>query len=118
MSDERTIPLDRQPAERKPELDLRRVLIPRDLLLVRELLPEETTTGGLFLPDLAQRKRSAAQVVQLGPSALKTLQVELEVGDHVIVSLLAMTQAPAEELGDPQLRILKAGDVLAVLKAE
>jgi chaperonin GroES len=83
-------------------------------VIVRPIEQEQTTKGGIFLPDTAKEKPQEGEVVAVGPGRLADdgtrITMELTVGDRVIYSKYAGTEYKD---GDDQYLILRESDVLA-----
>lgn len=86
-----------------------------DRVVVKALPQEETTKGGIVLPDTAKEKPQEGEVVAVGPGALgddgKRIPLEVAVGDKVIYSKYGGTEIKIE--GEEYL-ILRESDILAV----
>jgi chaperonin GroES len=83
-------------------------------VVVKPIEQEQTTKGGIFLPDTAKEKPQEGEVVAVGPGRVSDdgtrLPMELAVGDRVIYSKYAGTEYKD---GDDQYLILRESDVLA-----
>ena len=75
---------------------------------------EETTNGGIYLPDTAKEKPQEGEVVAVGPGRVgedgSRIPMELAKGDRVIYSKFAGTEYKD---GDDELLILRESDILA-----
>ena len=75
---------------------------------------EETTKGGIYLPDTAKEKPQEGEVVAVGPGRVSEdgsrIPMELAKGDRVIYSKFAGTEYKD---GDNELLILRESDILA-----
>jgi len=75
---------------------------------------EQTTKGGIYLPDTAKEKPQEGEVVAVGPGRVSEdgsrIPMELAKGDRVIYSKFAGTEYKD---GDDELLILRESDILA-----
>ncbi len=75
---------------------------------------EQTTKGGIYLPDTAKEKPQEGEVVAVGPGRVSDdgnrIPMELAKGDRVIYSKFAGTEYKD---GDDELLILRESDILA-----
>ena len=75
---------------------------------------DQTTKGGIYLPDTAKEKPQKGEVVAVGPGRVsedgKRIPMELAKGDKVIYSKFAGTEYKD---GDDELLILRESDILA-----
>lgn len=88
-----------------------------DKVVVKRLAAEETTAGGIVLPDAAQERPQQGRVLSVGdgkllPSGERAAHVVQE-GDRVIFSSYAGTEV---EVDGAELLILDENDILAILK--
>src|SRR6476660_7176236 len=86
-------------------LEDRVVILPSD--------EEEAMRGGLYIPDTAKEKPTQGEVIAVGPGRVEKGQrvpVDLKVGDNVIYGKYSGTPF---QLGDDEVIIIKASDVLA-----
>jgi len=86
-----------------------------DRIVVKALTAEETTKGGIVLPDTAKEKPQEGEVIAVGPGRLldngTRVAPEVKVGDRVIFAKYSGTEVKIE--GEEYL-IMREGDVLAV----
>ncbi len=88
-----------------------------DKVVVRRLAAEETTAGGIVLPDSAQEKPQQGRVLSVGDGKLLEgggrAECQVRDGDRVLFA----TYAGAEfEVDGEQLLIMTEDDILAVLE--
>ena len=85
-----------------------------DRLIVEVLEEEETTVGGIVLPDTAKEKPQRGKVLAVGPGALndkgERVALDLEEGDEIVFSKYGGTEIA---LGTDDYLILRESDVLA-----
>ena len=87
----------------------------QDRILVKRVDEEETTSGGIIIPDSAKEKPQEGQVVAVGPG--KTLdngtvaEPAISAGDRILFSKYAGTDVTVD--GDEHI-IIREDDVLAI----
>jgi len=85
-----------------------------DRVVVQPLSAEETTAGGIVLPDAAQEKPQRGSVVAVGPGRLlesgERCAVSLEVGDEVLFGKYGGTDIEADGV---EVKVLRESDILA-----
>jgi chaperonin GroES len=85
-----------------------------DRIVVEPMEAEETTPGGIVLPDTAKEKPQRGKVLAIGPGRLmdngKRTEMSVAVGDEVIFGKYSGTDI---ELEGKELKILRESDVLA-----
>jgi chaperonin GroES len=86
-----------------------------DRLIVEPLDEEQTTIGGIVLPDTAQEKPQRGTVLAVGPGARNTdtgdhIAMDVEEGDVVVYSKYGGTEI---KVGADEYLILRESDVLA-----
>jgi chaperonin GroES len=85
-----------------------------DRVVVRPLDAEETTAGGIVLPDSAQEKPQRGKVVAVGPGRLmesgERCAVSVVVDDEVLFGKYGGTDI---EVDGEEIKILREGDILA-----
>ena len=87
-----------------------------DRVLIKQCKAEETTAGGIVLPDTAQEKPQRGTVKAVGPGKLldsgKRGQMGLKKGDEVFYGKYAGTEV---KIDAEEYVLLKESDVLAVI---
>lgn len=86
-----------------------------DRLIVEVLEEEETTIGGIVLPDTAKEKPQRGKVLAVGPGEKnkdtgERIPVDLAEGDEIVFSKYGGTEI---NLGADEYLILRESDVLA-----
>ncbi len=89
-----------------------------DRVIVEPLEREETTSGGILLPETAKEKPQEGLVVAAGPGrwdedGKKRLPLEVAVNDRVVYAKYSGTEI---KLGDKKYLILGEKDILAVIE--
>ncbi|MBI4953544.1 MAG: co-chaperone GroES [Myxococcales bacterium] len=90
-----------------------------DRLVVKRLASQETTKGGIIIPDTAKEKPIEGKVVAVGNGRVlkdgKLRALEVKVGDTVLFGKYSGTEIKLD--GEEHI-ILREEDVLAVTKSE
>jgi chaperonin GroES len=85
-----------------------------DRIVIVPLEREQTTRGGIYLPDTVKEKPQEGEVIAVGPGRVSDdgtrIPMELAVGDRVIYSKYAGAEYKD---GDDEYLILRDSDVLA-----
>ena len=85
-----------------------------DRLIVRAVEEEETTAGGLLLPDTAKEKPQKGKVLAVGDGKLddngQRLPLDVSEGDEVLYSKYGGTEIKVD---GEELLVLRESDVLA-----
>ncbi len=85
-----------------------------DRVVVQPLEAEETTAGGIVLPDAAQEKPQRGKVLAVGPGKLLDSgsrgELSVTVGDEVIFGKYGGSEV---EVDGDDLKILRESDILA-----
>ena len=85
-----------------------------DRIVVEPLSAEETTAGGIVLPDAAQEKPQRGTVVAVGPGRLldsgSSGELSVAVGDEVIYGKYGGSDI---EVDGEEVKILRESDILA-----
>ena len=85
-----------------------------DRVVVEPIEAEETTAGGIVLPDSAKEKPQRGKVVAVGPGRLldsgQRGELSVAVGDQVIYGKYGGTDI---ELSGDEVKILRESDILA-----
>lgn len=87
-----------------------------DRVIIKPSAAEETTKGGIFLPDTAKEKPIEGTVVAVGPGKSseegKTVKPEVKVGDKVLYGKYSGTEVTVD--GEEYL-IMRESDIFAVI---
>ena len=88
-----------------------------DRIVIEQVDAEETTAGGIVLPDAAQEKSQRGTVLAIGPGRLlesgERCAVGLSVGDVVLFGKYGGTDIEVE---GKEVKILRESDILAKLE--
>lgn len=88
-----------------------------DRIVVRAMEAEETTKGGIILPDTAKEKPVEGTIVAAGPGKIsddgKKIEMEVKVGDKILYGKYSGTEITVE--GEEYL-IMRESDVFAIVK--
>ncbi len=87
----------------------------QDRIIVKRIDEEETTKGGIIIPDTAKEKPQEAKVIAVGKGKVKedgtVLPLDVKKGDRVLFSKYSGTEITIE--GEEHL-IIREDDVLGV----
>ncbi|UCC61170.1 MAG: co-chaperone GroES [Dehalococcoidia bacterium] len=85
-----------------------------DRVIVKPIVKEEVTKGGIVLPDTAKEKPQEGEVVAVGPGTIgddgKRVEMEIKKGDKVIYAKYAGTEWKDK---DQEYLILREADILS-----
>jgi len=85
-----------------------------DRVVIRAIVEEEVTKGGIVLPDTVKEKPQRGEIVAVGPGKLsedgKRQPLEVKEGDKVIYAKYAGTEVKIE---DEELLVVRESDILA-----
>jgi chaperonin GroES len=85
-----------------------------DRVVVRTNEAEETTAGGIVLPDAAKEKPQRGTVIAVGPGRLldsgERSAISVEVGDEILFGKYGGTDI---EVDGEEVKILRESDILA-----
>jgi len=85
-----------------------------DRVIVEPLSAEETTSGGIVLPDSAKEKPQRGTVLAVGPGRLldsgERSTLSVKVGDEVLFGKYGGTEI---EVDGKEIKILRESDILA-----
>ncbi|MCD6390286.1 MAG: co-chaperone GroES [Desulfobulbaceae bacterium] len=88
-----------------------------DRILVQRLESEETTAGGIIIPDSAKEKPAEGKIVAVGPGKLsdkgERVTLDLQAGDRVLFSKYGGTDVKYD--GEDYL-IMREDDILCVIE--
>ncbi|MDY6893405.1 MAG: co-chaperone GroES [Chloroflexota bacterium] len=86
-----------------------------DRVIVKPIVKEEVTKGGILLPDTAKERPQEGEVVAVGPGKIgddgKRIEMEIKKGDKVIFAKYAGTEWKHD---NDEYIILRESDILAV----
>jgi chaperonin GroES len=89
-----------------------------DRLVVEAVEQEDTTAGGILIPETAKEKPQQGKVLAAGPGRLdddgKRIAMEVKVGDRVLYARYAGIEIKLEN--SKRVLILKESDVLALVE--
>ena len=86
-----------------------------DRVVLKSTEAEETTKSGIILTGSAKEKPVVSEVVAVGPGGVvdgKDVVMEVEVGDHVIMSKYSGTEV---KIDGEELIIVRQSDILAIV---
>ena len=85
-----------------------------DRVLVKRLEAEETTKGGIIIPDTAKEKPQEAKVIEVGKGRVtengKVVPLEVKKGDKVLIGKFSGTEVTIE---DEEHVIVREEEILA-----
>ena len=88
-----------------------------DRVVIKREESEETTTGGILLPDSAKDKPARGQVISIGNGRLlddgSRGELQVKVGDRVIFSSYG---GETLNLDDEELLLMREDDILAIIE--
>ena len=88
-----------------------------DRVLVRRLEAEETTAGGIIIPDTAKEKPMEGEVIAVGPGvrndAGELVALAVEAGDRILFGKWSGTEV---RIDDEDLLIMKESDILGIIE--
>jgi chaperonin GroES len=88
-----------------------------DRILVKRLEEEQTTAGGIIIPDSAKEKPAEGEIVAVGPGKMnengERTAMDVAVGDRVLFSKYGGTDVKLD--GDDFL-IMREDDILGVIE--
>jgi chaperonin GroES len=86
-------------------------------VLAQRLEKEETTKGGIILPDSAKKKQETAKVVAVGTGKRlddgKVLPILVKEGDTILMDKYSGQEV---QIDDVEYIILKADDIIAIIE--
>ena len=89
-----------------------------DRVLVRRLIAEEKTAGGIIIPDTAKEKPMEGEVVAVGPGARdengKLQALDVKAGDRILFGKWSGTEV---KIDGQEFLIMKESDVMGIVEA-
>jgi chaperonin GroES len=87
-----------------------------DRVVVKRVIADQKTTGGIIIPDTAQEKPSEGEILAVGPGgrdeAGKLIPIDLKVGDKVLFGKWSGTEV---KIDGEDLLIMKESDIMGVI---
>jgi chaperonin GroES len=88
-----------------------------DRVLVRRVMAEEKTTGGIIIPDTAKEKPQEGEVVAVGSGTLndkgELRALDVKAGDRILFGKWSGTEV---KLGGEELLIMKESDIMGIVE--
>ena len=88
-----------------------------DRVIVKPSTPEETTKGGIIIPDTAKEKPIEGTVVAVGPGKVtddgKTVALTVKTGDKVLYGKYSGTEVTVDGV---DYLIMRESDIFAIIK--
>jgi len=89
-----------------------------DRVLVRRIDEEETTSGGIIIPDTAKEKPQEGEVISAGSGAKseegKITPLDVKAGDRILFGKWSGTEVKVD---GEDLLIMKESDILGIIEA-
>ena len=86
-------------------------------VVVKRMEQQETSKGGILLPDSAKKKQESAEVISVGSGKItkdgQTLPMPVKVGDVVLMDKYSGQEVT---LNDEEFVILKSDDIIAIIE--
>ncbi len=87
-----------------------------DRIIVKPALAEETTKGGIIIPDTAKEKPLQGEIIAVGTGRIddngKNIPMQVKVGDNVLYGKYAGTEV---NIDGEDLLMMKETDVFAII---
>jgi chaperonin GroES len=89
-----------------------------DRVVVRRLDAEETTTGGIIIPDTAKEKPMQGEVIAVGPGARneqgQIVALDVREGDRILFGKWSGTEV---KIDGEELLIMKESDIMGIVES-
>ncbi len=89
----------------------------QDRILVKRIVEDEKTAGGIIIPDSAKEKPQEGEVIAVGKGRVtddgKSIPLDLKKGDKILFGKYSGTEV---NLGGTEHLIMTEGDVLGVIE--
>src|SRR5277367_3968120 len=99
---------------RRPSMKFRPL---HDRVVVRRLDSEETTKGGIIIPDTAKEKPQEGEIIAVGPGGRdesgKLIPIDVKAGDKVLFGKWSGTEV---KIDGEELLIMKESDIMGVIE--
>jgi chaperonin GroES len=87
-----------------------------DRVVVKRVIADQKSSGGIIIPDTAQEKPSEGEILAVGPGgrdeAGKLIPIDLKVGDKVLFGKWSGTEV---KIDGEDLLIMKESDIMGVI---
>jgi chaperonin GroES len=87
-------------------------------VVVKRMEQQESSKGGILLPDSAKKKQETAKVMAIGPGKIgkdgEIIPVEVKVGDIILMDKYSGQEV---NVNDEEFLILKSDDIIAIVEA-
>jgi chaperonin GroES len=87
-----------------------------DRVVVKRVVADQKSSGGIIIPDTAQEKPSEGEIVGVGPGGRdesgKLIPIDLKVGDRVLFGKWSGTEV---KIDGEDLLIMKESDIMGVI---
>ncbi len=88
-----------------------------DRVLVRRVEEEETSTGGIIIPDTAKEKPMEGEVIAVGSGSRddkgKVHPLDVKAGDRILFGKWSGTEV---KIDDEELLIMKESDIMGIIE--
>ncbi len=88
-----------------------------DRVLVRRVEEEETSTGGIIIPDTAKEKPMQGEVIAVGSGSRddkgKVHPLDVKAGDSILFGKWSGTEV---KIDDEELLIMKESDIMGIIE--
>jgi chaperonin GroES len=88
-----------------------------DRVVVRRIVADEKTAGGIIIPDTAKEKPQEGEVIAVGPGGRdesgKLIPIDVKVGDRVLFGKWSGTEV---KIDGEELLIMKESDIMGVVE--
>ena len=88
-----------------------------DRVVIRRIDADETTAGGIIIPDTAQEKPQEGEVVAVGPGARgddnELVALDVKAGDRILFGKWSGTEV---KIDGEDLLIMKESDIMGVIE--
>jgi chaperonin GroES len=90
-----------------------------DRVVVKRVVADQKSSGGIIIPDTAQEKPSEGEIVGVGPGGRdesgKLIPIDLKVGDKVLFGKWSGTEV---KIDGTEFLIMKESDIMGVLEGK
>jgi chaperonin GroES len=90
-----------------------------DRVVIRRLIAEEKTSGGIIIPDTAQEKPMEGEVIAVGPGARneqgQIVALDVKAGDRILFGKWSGTEV---KLDGEELLIMKESDIMGIIEGK